>query len=266
MSAYTSYFKLRLRSGLTYRIAAWAGIATQLFFGFLFIMIYEAFYRAGGDQPISLSQLAQYIWLQQAFLALVALWFRDNELSNLIVSGDVAYELCRPVNLYGFWYARQLAHRLAAAALRSVPILLLTACLPSPYRFGLPSSWAALLGFVVTMLFGLGIVVAGSMWIHILTFLTLSPAGTAQVVAVLASFFSGGILAIPLMPAGLQRVLYALPFAYTADFPFRVYAGHIPPADLPGLLLRQSLWLVILVAGGALVLRRVLRRVVVQGG
>ncbi len=267
MRAYTSYFRLRLRSGLTYRIAAWAGIVTQLFFGFLFLMIYDAFYRSGtGEQPISLPQLAMYVWLQQAFLSLIMLWYRDNELFGLILNGNVAYELCRPVDLYGFWFARLLGHRLSAAMLRCVPILLIAVFLPSPFRLGPPASVGAFVGFAGTMLLGLLIVITLSMLIYILTFLTMSPAGTTQVVAVVAEFLSGGVIAIPLMPEGLQKVLYALPFAYTADLPFRVYSGHLPLSDLPGLLLRQTVWLAVLAAIGTVALRRILRRVVVQGG
>jgi ABC-2 type transport system permease protein len=94
------------------------------------------------------------------------------------------------------------------------------------------------------MLLGLLIVVSLSMLIYVLTFLTMSPAGTTQVFAVVAEFLSGGVIALPLMPEGMQKVLYALPFAYTAAVPFRVYSGHLP-LSAPGLLLRQGVWLVV---------------------
>ncbi|MBP7401729.1 MAG: ABC-2 family transporter protein [Clostridia bacterium] len=267
MRAYTSYFRLRLRSGLTYRTAAWAGVATQFFFGFLFLMIYDAFYRSGtGTQPISMPQLAVYVWLQQAFLSLIMLWFRDSELFGLILNGNVAYELCRPVDLYGFWYARLLAQRVAAAALRCVPLLAVAAVLPRPFRLGPPASVASFLGFLGTMLLGLLIVVTLTMLIYVLTFVTMSPAGTSQVFSVVAEFLSGGVIAIPLMPEGLQRAAYFLPFAYTADLPFRVYSGHIPSAEVPLLMLRQGAWAAVLAAAGYAALHRILRRVTVQGG
>ena len=43
MKAYISVFKLRLINGLQYRAAAFAGVATQFFWGIMHIMIYEAF-------------------------------------------------------------------------------------------------------------------------------------------------------------------------------------------------------------------------------
>ena len=47
MSYYLSYFKLRFITSLQYRAAALAGISTQFFFGFVFIMVYVAFYESG---------------------------------------------------------------------------------------------------------------------------------------------------------------------------------------------------------------------------
>src|SRR5690606_3219840 len=87
MNAYVSVLKLRLMNGLQYRTAAIAGVATQFFFGFMFIMIFEAFYaHTTQAPPMSLTQLITYIWLQQAFLSFIMLWFRDSELFDLITT------------------------------------------------------------------------------------------------------------------------------------------------------------------------------------
>ena len=47
MKQYISFFKLKFSVGLQYRAAALAGIATQIFFGLVYIMVYTAFYRSG---------------------------------------------------------------------------------------------------------------------------------------------------------------------------------------------------------------------------
>ena len=61
MNAYLSVSKLRFISGLQYRAAALAGMATQLFFGLIFIMIYVAFYSySSTSPPISLEDLVSY--------------------------------------------------------------------------------------------------------------------------------------------------------------------------------------------------------------
>lgn len=267
MKAYLSVFRLRLANGLQYRSAALAGIATQFFWGFIIIMVFEAFYSQSlATQPISLSQLITYIWLQQAFLAFIMLWFRDNELFQLITSGNIAYELCRPSGIYGFWYAKLLAQRLASAALRCLPILIVAVFLPMPYRLSLPVDLVTAVLFIIALLLGLFILVAISMLIYISTFVTMSASGSLLMFGVIGEFLAGMVIPIPLMPSWLQSIVNVLPFRLTADFPFRVYSGHIPKWEALELIPLQLLWLAALVALGKYAMGRALRRVVVQGG
>jgi ABC-2 type transport system permease protein len=264
---YGSAFRIRLQQNLQYRVAALAGMATQLFWGLMLIMVLEAFYASSDAvAPMSLPQLAAYIWLQQSFLVFVALWYRDSELFGLITSGQVAYELCRPTNLYFFWHVRLLAQRLAGALLRCLPILLIAFLLPRPYRMSLPASPLSFLLFVLTLLTGLLVNVSISMFIYILTFVTLSPTGSLLLIGVLGEFAAGLILPIPLMPDWLQRVLYLLPFRLAADLPFRVWSSHIGPDEALLGWLAQLGWLLLLVLTGQLAMRRALNRLVLQGG
>jgi len=267
MKAYFSVFKLRLINGLQYRAAAFAGVATQFFWGIMHIMVYEAFYQnAAENQPISLSQLIDYIWLQQAFLVFIALWSRDNEIFNLITSGNIAYELCRPCSIYGFWYAKLIAQRLSGAFLRCVPILAVAFLLPEPYRLSVPSNITTGVLFLITLLFGLMVVVAISMFIYISVFYTMSPAGSLLMFFVIGEFFAGMIIPIPLMPEWLQKMAYVLPFRLAADLPFRIYSGNIHANEAVTSIIIQILWLSVLVLTGRLWLRKALKRVVVQGG
>ncbi|MCM3630186.1 ABC-2 family transporter protein [Paenibacillus glycanilyticus] len=267
MNPYLSVLKLRFISGLQYRAAALAGMATQLFFGLIFIMVYVAFYANSTAEPsMSLEQLATYVWLQQIFLAFVMLWFRDNEIFQLITSGNIAYELCRPCGIYSFWYAKLLAQRLSSAILRCFPILLIAFFLPAPYNLSLPPEGTTFVLFLLTLLLGLAVNVAISMFIYISVFWTMSPVGSTLIIAVIGEFLSGMIIPIPLMPEWLQNITYALPFRWTADFPFRVYSGQISQTEALWGILIQLIWLAILIVLGRWCLRRALRQVVVQGG
>lgn len=267
MRPYLAVFRLRLLNGMQYRVAALAGMATQLFWGFMYIMIYQAFYNSTTrTPPIGLKQLICYIWLQQAFLVFIMLWFRDNELFNLITSGNIAYELCRPCGLYGLWYAKLVAQRLSGALLRCAPILIVAFFLPEPYRLILPPSLIAFGSFAVTLALGLLVLVAISMFIYISVFVTMSPAGSLLIFGVIGEFFAGMVIPIPLMPAWLQRAAYFLPFRLASDLPFRIYSGHIPADQALIEIGVQLIWLIALVLLGRIALEKVLQRVVVQGG
>lgn len=267
MRTYYAVLKLRLLNGMQYRGAAFAGIVTQVFWGFMYIMIFEAFYSHSlTNPPMSLKQLIAYLWLQQAFLSLLALWYRDNELFDLITKGNIAYELCRPLDLYNFWYAKLLAQRLSAALLRSFPILILACLLPQPYRLMRPPSLIAFTLFLSALILGVIILVAISMFIYISVFITMSPTGSLMILNIIGEFFAGLVIPIPLMPYWLQTAANWLPFRYTVDFPFRVYSGQIPVGQaLLGLVI-QFVWIVILVFLGKRSLNKILDKIVIQGG
>jgi ABC-2 type transport system permease protein len=267
MKLYFSAFRIRLMQSLQYRIAAMAGLVTQFFWGFMIIMILEAFYKnSDATAPMTLPQLASYIWLQQAFLVFVALWYRDGELFSLITNGNVAYELCRPTNLYFFWHVRLLAQRLSGAALRCLPILGVAMLLPDPYRLRLPTDMSTFLLFLVTLLLGVLVNVSISMYLYILTFVTLSQVGPMMIIGTLGEFCSGMIIPIPLMPEWLQQIVTILPFRLASDLPFRIWSGHLGHAEAFAGIATQLVWLLVLVGTGQLAMRKVLRRAVLQGG
>lgn len=266
-NAYGAVLRLRFFMGLQYRAAAAAGVATQLFFGFIFMMVFMAFYaNSTVEPPMPLSDVVTYIWLQQIFLGFIALWFRDHDIFKLITSGDIAYELCRPCGIYRFWYAKLISTRLASVALRCAPLLPVVMLLPPPYRMGPPPSAAQLAAFLAALALGLLLVVAISMLIYISVFWTMSPVGSTLMIGVAGEFFSGMIVPVPMMPVWFQPIVYALPFHWTADFPFRVYSGHIPLEEALRGIPIQLAWLIALLAIGYALMRRAQRRVVVQGG
>ena len=83
-------------------------------------------------------------------------WNADAEIRAMIRSGAVAYELCRPVDLYGLWYARAIAWRTAPTMLRAVPMAIFASVvLPliglDEWRLGSAGILASAVGFVAAM-------------------------------------------------------------------------------------------------------------------
>ncbi|MDR0949969.1 MAG: hypothetical protein LBM69_10690 [Lachnospiraceae bacterium] len=76
----------------------------------------------------------------------------------------------------------------------------------------------------------------------------------------------GNVIPVPLMPMWLQNILNWLPFRYTSDLPFRIYSGNIVGMDALFQISIEILWVIALFMLGAWTFRRVLRRIVIQGG
>jgi ABC-2 type transport system permease protein len=269
---YLGIFKIRLIAGMQYRAAAWAGVATQFFWGGIQLLVFHAFYESAGlnvpgaASPMSFSQLADFVWMRQAFLALVMLWSMDNELLETIASGNVAYELTRPLSLYTFWFARILAYRISRTVLRCFPIFIVAFLLPGDWGFHLPGGFQALALFIPSLVLAALLSTALSMITCLLTFISLSPHGARLILGVTGEFLMGGIIPIPFMPPTLQLVTALLPFRYTADFPFRVYSASITGNEALLGLGVQVFWLFALAGLGLWGFRAAMKRLVIQGG
>jgi ABC-2 type transport system permease protein len=256
---------------LQYRAAALAGLWTQIFFGLVLLMIYEAFYGSTtARQPMAFREIVSYVWLGQALLAMLP-WNIDAEIRAMVRSGAVAYELCRPIDLYCLWYARALAWRTAPTVLRAVPMCAFASViLPliglGEWRLASPPSTAAAVAFGATLLSALLLGCALTTLVNISLLWTISGEGAALLLTTLATFLSGMIIPLPLFPAWAQPIVHALPFAGLVDLPFRVFTGHIPAAAAVSVLQHQIVWTIALVLFGRWLLSRAMRRVVVQGG
>lgn len=267
MRAYLSYFKLRFITCLQYRTAALAAIATQVFFGFVYIMVYMAFYESGGGKlPMELPQLITYIWLMQSLLSLVSMFYKDEEIFNLVRTGNIAYELARPKNVYFMWYFKIIGDRLAKVLLRFAPFLIFLLILPEPYKISLPASLPHFFLFLTTLTAGTLLMTTIITLYPIITMHTLSEKGIVGIIIAMAEILSGIVVPIPFFPKFLQIISKCLPFQYVSDLPFRIYVGNIEISKgIEGLLI-QIIWIIIIGTLGYFLMQKSLKKVIVQGG
>jgi ABC-2 type transport system permease protein len=271
MRTYLAYFGARFRALLQYRAAALAGIGTQIFFGIVNIMVLIAFYRVSREpQPLSLSQAVSYVWLTQSLLLVVP--FRvDREVTHLIESGNVAYELVRPVHLPLVWLARGLADRTAPVILRAIPQLVFSTIVLrlvgwEEIALGAPVSPAAGAFAFVSVLVGALVSSSIALIANATLFWTIAGAGTTMLFSTLIWVLSGVTIPLPLFPDWFQPILHALPFRAMIDVPLQIYLGSIAGAQIARQIAVQAGWAVAMGSLGWYAVSRGMRRVEVQGG
>ena len=263
MRAYGAVLSANVRTLLQYRAAAIAGFTTQIFWGLIRVMIFQAFFRfSTAAQPMTVDEVVTYIWLGQAFIMLLP-WNTDREIHNLIRSGLVSYELLRPVDLYNLWFSRALAFRTAPTLLRAVPLLTLALLF---FGMGLPASPAAGVAFALSMVGALLISCAFTTLVNVTMMWTVSGQGAANMAGIAVTIFTGMLVPIPFSPEWAQTIIEVMPFRGIVDTPYRLYLGHIPTSEALFHLGHQLAWTAALVLIGRWVLSRGLRRLVVQGG
>jgi ABC-2 type transport system permease protein len=263
---YLSYFKSVLITRLQYKAAAIAGLCTQFFWGFLYCMVYQAFYSHASIDSISFRELICYVWLNQAFFSLIYLRNRDPEIGNSVKEGTVAYELCRPYDLYWWWYLKLIAKKYGAMSLRFIPVLALAFLLPAPYNLTAPISLKAFLLFVVTLFLGSLIVIGINLIIHTIGFFTKEEKGISSIINTFGELIGGLAVPLPLLPNLIINISEYLPFRLIGDLPFRIYSGNIAGNYAIKCIILQIIWIIILFVVGKLVMNKALNKVSIQGG
>lgn len=263
MRAYLSAFRMRRKMELQYRGAVLGGVICQVFFGLILVAIYRAMY-AGKPQEIPLSHITSYVWLQQAFFRM--LLASDPELTDKIRTGSIAYDLCRPLDLYGFYYVRIMAQKMTGSLLRAVPMLVFAFLLPEGWGLMLPASAAGFTWSLAGLFLGLLCVCALENITMGFTMRTLDARGMQALLNLLMMILAGNILPLTLFPDSWQRVITLLPYAQLLDAPIRLYTGDTPPSAAPGILLLQVIWILLLTGIGILFWRANQKRLEIQGG
>ena len=264
--SYLSFFKLYFNIGLQYRISAIAGLMTQFFWGLMNLFLYEAFYKNGIPTSLNWSELVTYIWLTQSFFAIVLFHSFDKDIASSIETGQVAYELTRPLSIYWMWFSKICAQKLSGVLLRFWPVLLIASLLPATYALSAPHSLWLFILFLIALVLGFFINVAFSMLICSLIFFTTSARGLITVLGTIGDFFSGLSLPLAFMPQIIQTISNILPFRYTVDFPFKTYMGNISMTEVYIGIIFQVVWISIIILIGNLLMKKTTKKLVVQGG
>lgn len=230
------------------------------------MLVYEAFYSHASIDSINFSQLMSYVWLNQAFFYLIILALKDQDIIEQIKNGTVAYELCRPYDLYWWWYLKHLSKRYAGCLLRFLPVIILALLLPSPYNLSLPVSLTAFSLFLISLFLGSLLITSICMIINIITFFTYQDKGISSIIYTIGDLLSGILIPLPLLPISLVKLTEYLPFRLISDLPHRVYSGNISITYGINSIILQIIWIIVLVIIGKRLMNKALTKVSIQGG
>ncbi len=263
MRAYFSAFRMRLRLETQYRGAMIGGILCQLFFGLILVSLYRALY-VGKPQAVPIEHVTTYVWIQQALFRMLT--STDVDLYNKIRSGNISYDLCRPVSMYWFYYARAAAQKLMGSLMRGAPMIVFALCLPRGWGLILPDSPAELALAVAALIPGFLCMCALENITIGITMRTLDPRGISGMLSLLMITFSGNLLPLTLFPDRWQAVIRWLPYSQLLDAPIRFYTGEYAPAEALRVIPLQVFWAAVLIGLGAWLWDSNRKRLIVQGG
>jgi ABC-2 type transport system permease protein len=265
VGVYAAAAAYSFRRHSTYWVATAAGVFTNTVFGLILAYTYIALWsqrpHLGG---YDVTDAVTYVWLGPSMLMTVALFgggFQD-EFAERIRTGDVAVDLYRPADLQLWWLASDLG-RAAFHMLGRGIVPTVVGALAFDLRF--PANAVTWLTFLAAVF--LAVVVSFSIryLVGLTGFWLLDSRGVENLAGVLAMFLSGMLLPLVVFPGWLGSLAVALPWAAMLQVPADIFLGKREGTQIAALAF-QAGWAMVLLLTGRLVMARVTRKVVVQGG
>lgn len=174
----------------------------------------------------------------------------------------IGIELLRPLDFQAASYVSTLGF-MATSLLTQLPLAIVAWLL---FRFQLPRDPLVWLAFVTTLLLGNGVLFFFDWLLGCVSFYSTESWGLSVLRFGVATFFSGSLVPLTMMPEWLRTLATALPFAQALYMPVSVLGGITPLADVPRIWLLQLAYLLGLGLLSRLVFRLSVRKVTVQGG
>lgn len=248
---------------VAYQFQIWFNVVMN----FIALAITVAFWRAVFAGRSSVGGLTEAQTLNYVMLARI---FNDGVYqTNMLRSwgemmrdGGILVTLLRPLDFQGAMYLQNLVH-LGLNVMMKFPLALFAWFVFDLRLPGDPMVWLA---FAITQLLGHAVMFCFDWVLACAVFYTTDAWGLATARSGIATFFSGMLLPLAILPEWLRTIATVLPFSQAVYLPISVLSGLTPLADLPRIWLMQLAYLAVLIVISRVVFNRAVRVVTVQGG
>jgi ABC-2 type transport system permease protein len=262
LSIYAALFAMIPKLFMAYQIWFWIGLVLSIISMAILVFFWKAIYAdTSSIAGLQLNQTLQYILLAFIFRPLTnndLIW----EFGSNLREGTIAHHLLRPINFQGMNYAQNLG-TLATQLALNIPMAVVAVVL-----FGLrfPHDMATWAAFLVSALLGFTVMFFFNWFLACFTFYTTEIWGLGVLIEGMTFFLSGALVPIVMMPAWLQNIVMAIPFAQALGVPVSLLTGITPLSDATHVWLTQILWIVGMWVVSTLFFRTAIRKITVQGG
>jgi len=250
---------------LAYRARYYTGVFTYLFFVSVYYFIWKAVFEnsIGADiNNFSLPEMITYIavgWVARSFYFSST----DEEVEDLVRTGQIGIYLLRPVNFQLMMIAQALGESLFRMVFFSLPISLVILAI---FPILPPLNGEAFVLFWLSTALGFLVMTAINFIVGTLALFFKSVEGLIRAKYNLMQIASGLLLPLTFFPDWFRWILEALPFQAIAYIPLRFYLGKYNQQEVLTLLGTQLIWALLLIAVGALLWQSARNKLVIQGG
>lgn len=262
-SKYLSLARTTLQQAIAYRITTFFNVGLTFIWVIILYYLWRAAYAGRASiAGLSWDEMRTYVVIAYGINALVG-WRTGTAMMTTIRTGDIVFEMVRPLN----YCTTQLARALGFTAVEGAISMIFTLVIGLIFLdIRPPASIGAALLFLIALIIGFLTKVLVVFLVSLLTFWTLNGMGLMWSQQAIMQILSGTIVPLALMPGWLQIIAGVLPLRGIVSTPLQLYLGKTTGWDAVGLLGLQVIWLVVLWVVSNLAWRRAFRVVEIQGG
>lgn len=180
--------------------------------------------------------------LGTAIVGAIVFSTRTHEVGDNINSGDLSIFLIRPVNYFGYWFARDLGDKLSNIFFSIIEFILLFLILRPPIF--IQTDIVTLLLSVAAIICGTLLFFAIGLLLGLIGFWSPEIWAPRFILFILITFFAGGVFPLDILPQAFLQISTYLPFSYLLYFPIKIYLGQLPLQDIFFGLSICTLWIV----------------------
>ena len=247
---------------MAYRAWVWAEFIVQIISMTILVFFWRGVYASSTTlSGLSLMATLNYILVAQMLLPLI-----ENRLifnfGWMIREGQVAIDLLRPMDFQGRFYVDAVGN-LGLNLLLKAPLLIIAVVF---FGLQLPSDPLVWVVFIIALLLGHAVLFFFDWIFACLAFYSTETWGLSVVRVAVATFFSGSLLPLQMLPDWLRGIANALPFAQSVAVPVSLLSGITPVSEALNAWVVQLIWLIGLALASRVMFNFSLRKVTVQGG
>ena len=262
-SVYGAFAAVVPKIYLAYSIWVWMQFIVSVITIAIFVAFWTAVYANQNTlSGLNLQQTLNYIILAQLFSPAVHAASTIYYFGDLINQGQIGIELLRPLDFQGATYANTAAQVVVGLVLQ-IPLAIVAWLL---FHYQLPSDPLIWLAFLVTLILGNALMFCFDWILSCAAFYSTETWGLSVLRFAIATFFSGSLVPLVMMPGWLQTIAQVLPFSQALYVPVSLISGITPLSAMPRIWLIQFIYLVVLLFASRLVFRVAVKKVTVQGG
>lgn len=236
VNSLSEYFAYRLNFFL-WRIRVIIGILITYFLWF------TVFQKQNIVFGYSKSSMLTYVLLI-TFLQGVILSTQTHRVANEINTGDLSNFLIKPINFFGFNFARDLTDKLINTFFSIIEIVGFYLILQPPVLIQTNIFWLSF--FVISVVLAAFLYFEINMLLSFIGFWSKETWAPRFIFYILVAFLAGTYFPLDILPPPIYSILQLLPFTYVIFFPLKIYLGAIEYSFLTRGMITIFFWIMFL--------------------